>query len=76
MALIPTKRWLNVNEAAAYLSVTVYTIRDGVWSGGLPFVRAGKRFVFDQQDLDRWAEMRKEIEPASAKLSRVKAESK
>jgi excisionase family DNA binding protein len=64
MASIPSKRWLNVNEAAAYLSVAVYTIRDAVWSGALPFVRAGKRFVFDQQDLDRWAEMRKEIEPA------------
>ena len=64
MISIPSKRWMTVKEAAAYLSVAVYTIRDAVWSGGLPFVRAGKRFVFDQQDLDRWAEMRKEIEPA------------
>ena len=60
MAAIPTKRWLNVNEAAAYLSVAVYTIRDAAWKGELLFVRAGKRFLFDQQDLDKWAERRKE----------------
>jgi len=42
------------------MSVAVYTIRDAAWKGDLPFVRAGKRFVFDQQDLDKWAERRKE----------------
>jgi excisionase family DNA binding protein len=58
------KRWLNVQEAAAYLSVVAYTIRDAAWSGELPYVRAGKRLIFDVKDLDRWAESRKQLEPA------------
>jgi excisionase family DNA binding protein len=58
------KRWVTVEEAARYLSVTVFTIRNAAWGGELPFVRAGKRNIFDVLDLDRWAERRKEIEPA------------
>jgi excisionase family DNA binding protein len=58
------KRWLTVKEAATYLSVTVYCIRDAIWSGDLPFLRAGKRFVVDARDLDLWAEARKQLEPA------------
>jgi excisionase family DNA binding protein len=57
------KRWLNVEEAARYLSVAVYTVRDAAWSGELPFVRAGKRNIFDVHDLDAWAERRKQLEP-------------
>ena len=64
MASIPTKRWLTVKEAAAYLSIPIYTVRNAVWSGNLPYLRAGKRYVFDSQDLDKWAEMRKQIEPS------------
>ena len=58
------KRWLTVEQAADYLSVTVFTIRNAAWGGELPFVRAGKRNIFDLRDLDTWAERRKEIEPA------------
>jgi excisionase family DNA binding protein len=50
------KRWLTLKEAAAYLSVTLYFIRDSIWSGRLPYLRAGKRFVVDAKDLDRLAE--------------------
>ncbi len=58
------KRWLNVREAAAYLSVTVYFIRDKIWSGRLPYLRAGKRFIVDAQDLDRLAETMKQLDGA------------
>jgi excisionase family DNA binding protein len=58
------KRWVTVEEAARYLSVTVFTIRNAAWGGELPFVRAGKRNIFDRNDLDRWAENRKQLEPA------------
>ena len=58
------KRWVTVEEAARYLSVTVFTIRNAAWSGELPFIRAGKRNIFDRIDLDRWAESRKQLEPA------------
>ncbi|HXN24588.1 MAG TPA: helix-turn-helix domain-containing protein [Candidatus Dormibacteraeota bacterium] len=57
------KRWFTTAEAAAYLSVAVHAVRDAVWSGHLPYVRAGKRFIFDRTDLDGWAEARKVREP-------------
>lgn len=56
------QRWLSVKDAATYLSVRPYTIRDFVWRGELPYVRMGKRFVFDRADLDRLAESRKQRE--------------
>lgn len=58
------KRWLTVKEAANYLSVTVYCVRNAIWGGELPFVKAGKHFILDARDLDRWAEERKFLEPA------------
>lgn len=58
------KRWLTVKEAANYLSVTAFCIRNAIWGGELPFVKAGKRFILDTKDLDRWAEARKFLEPA------------
>jgi excisionase family DNA binding protein len=58
------KRWLTLKEAATYLSVTVYFVRDAIWSGRLPYLRAGKRFIVDAQDLDRLAETMKQLEGA------------
>jgi excisionase family DNA binding protein len=58
------RRWYTVADAATYLSVSRYAIRDAVWQGILPYVRMGKRFIFDRHDLDRWAESKKRLEPA------------
>lgn len=59
------KRWYDVQEAAAYLAVRPYTVRDAIWSGQLPYARLGKRFVLDVRDLDRFAESRKQREPVN-----------
>jgi excisionase family DNA binding protein len=48
------KRWRSVDQAAEYLSVLVYTVRDATCKGELPYVRAGKRFIYDVRDLDAW----------------------
>jgi excisionase family DNA binding protein len=58
------KRWLTLKQAAAYMSVSLYFIRDSIWSGRLPYVRAGKRFVVDAEDLDRLAESLKQLDGA------------
>jgi hypothetical protein len=42
----------------------VYFVRDAIWSGRLPYLRAGKRFIVDAQDLDRLAETMKQLEGA------------
>jgi excisionase family DNA binding protein len=62
--VVPAKRWLNIPEAAAYLSVVAYTIRNAIWGGQLPYVRCGKRIIVDKADLDRWCESRKQLEGA------------
>lgn len=59
------KRWYDVQEAAAYLSVAPFTIRNAVWDGLLAYSRLGKKFIFDRADLDRLAESRKQREPVN-----------
>jgi excisionase family DNA binding protein len=54
------RRWMTVEQAAEYLAVVPYSIRNAVWSGELSAAKLGKRLVFDRTDLDRWAESKKE----------------
>ncbi len=56
------RRWFDLQGAAAYLCVRLRTIREGVWSGELPRAHLGKKFIFDRQDLDKWAESKKRRE--------------
>jgi len=58
------RRWLTVEQAAEYLCVAVYTVRDAVWSGRLAAAKLGKRLVYDRADLDKFAESQKRLEPA------------
>lgn len=60
-----SKRWYDVQEAAAYLAVRPYTVRDAIWSGQLAYCKLGKRFILDRADLDRFAESRKQREPVN-----------
>ena len=56
-------RLLRVNEAAAYLSTTIWNIRTLVWERQLAPVRIGKsrRLLFDRADLDRYVESQKRV---------------
>jgi excisionase family DNA binding protein len=63
----PPGRLLDVRGAAAYLGVSVWTVRDLEAAGELPRVRlplpkhgAVRRLLFDRQDLDRLIERSKE----------------
>jgi excisionase family DNA binding protein len=53
-------RGLGIHEAAQYLSVTVCFVRALITTGEIPYVIAGKRFILDRLDLDRWLESRKQ----------------
>jgi excisionase family DNA binding protein len=57
-------RLLDIPGAARYLGVRVYTIRDKIWSGQLPYLRLGKKFMLDRADLDAFVERRKVREKA------------
>ena len=47
------RRLLTLEEAAAYLALSTWTVRDLVWQGRLPVVRLTRRLHFDRRDLDR-----------------------
>lgn len=52
-------RCLTVPQAAAYLACTVPAVRALQWSRAVPFLRIGKRVVFDRIDLDRYVDAQK-----------------
>ncbi len=47
------RRLLTLEQAAAYLALSTWTVRDLVWKGRLPVVRLTRRLHFDRRDLDR-----------------------
>jgi len=53
------KRLLTVEEASLYLGRSLSSVRELIWSGDLPYVKAGRRNHLDIYDLDRWIEQHK-----------------
>jgi excisionase family DNA binding protein len=56
------RRLLTLKDAAAYLGVSVWTVRDLVSKGKLPVVRLTRRLHFDRQDLDHMIDIAKDTE--------------
>jgi hypothetical protein len=61
------KRLVDLRTAAAYLGLSVWTVRELEWKGALPRVRIPlpgggevRKLLFDQRDLDRLIESWKE----------------
>jgi excisionase family DNA binding protein len=54
-------RCLTVPQAAAYLACTVPAVRALQWSRSVPFLRIGKRVVFDRHDLDAFITSQKAL---------------
>lgn len=50
---------LTVQAAARYLSATPWFVRTLAWERAVPFVKLGKRLLFDRADLDKFVESRK-----------------
>jgi excisionase family DNA binding protein len=55
-------RLLSLRDAATYLSISYWTLRDLVWCGDLPSVRVGRRILIDHEDLNRFIERNKQVE--------------
>ena len=49
-----TPRLLTIQEAARYLSATVWATRALLWSNQLRHVQIGKRHLIDRNDLDQF----------------------
>ncbi len=55
----PNKRLFSVEEAAAYLGISKWTMRELGWADKVPPVRFNRRVYFDVGDLDDFIEKSK-----------------
>jgi excisionase family DNA binding protein len=50
----PEPRYLTIKGAAAYLSITVWCVRELIWARKVSHARLGNRYVIDKQALDKF----------------------
>ena len=53
------RRLCSLADAARYLAVSDWTVRQLVWRGDLPHIKTGKRVLLDLRDLDGWIDREK-----------------
>ncbi len=53
------RRLLSQQDAACYLGISYWTIRDLVFRRELPFVKIGRRILVDRVDLDAYLDRSK-----------------
>jgi excisionase family DNA binding protein len=51
---ITPEKWVNLEDVAEHLSLSVDTVRVWVRNGKLPVYRAGKRYKFKISEIDEW----------------------
>ena len=49
-------RWLRIEQAADYVSVTVTAMKAVVRKGDIPHVKAGRRYLIDRRAIDSYLE--------------------
>jgi excisionase family DNA binding protein len=54
-------RMLTIPQAAAYVGASVKFIRSLIWKRELRYIKAGKRFVIDRAELDRWLDANQRV---------------
>jgi excisionase family DNA binding protein len=59
LATNTTPRLVSIPDAAKYMGCTVWFMRTLIWSRQVPFVKFGKRFLFDLSDLDAFIDSQK-----------------
>jgi len=52
-------RLLSTKDAAQYLNLSIWTLRDLIWKGELPIVRFGRKQYLDVKDLNALIERNK-----------------
>ncbi len=70
-SIVILHRLLTLPEAAHYLGCTIWSVRELIWRGQLPYTRFGKRFQVDRQDLDELVDREKRCEGTGRANRRV-----
>ncbi|MGD9853259.1 MAG: helix-turn-helix domain-containing protein [Nitrospirales bacterium] len=55
-------RLFSERDAAAYLGISYWTVRDLRFRGELPGIKIGRRILIDKQDLDAYIARLKKVE--------------
>jgi len=50
------KRLYSIPEAGQYLGRTVWSVREMIYAGKIPYIRDGRRMLLDINDMDAWIE--------------------
>jgi len=53
------KRLISQKEAAEYLGISYWTVRDMVFRGDIPHIRIGRRILMDIKDLEEYIKKNK-----------------
>src|SRR5258708_26496337 len=70
-SIVIPHRLLTLPEAAHYLGCTIWSARELICRGQLPYTRFGKRFQMDRQDLDELVDREKRSEGTDSAIRRV-----
>lgn len=52
-------KWVNIEDVAEYLSITVDTARAWIKADMLPAYKVGKRYKFKLSEIDEWVRSEK-----------------
>jgi len=50
------KRLYTLKDAAVYLGRPLWSVRELVWSGRLPYIQDGRKYYVDLYDLEQYIE--------------------
>lgn len=53
------KRLYTIQESAEYLGRSVWSVRELIWKGLIPYIKVGRRVHVDIYDLERFIETHK-----------------
>lgn len=61
----PPRRLFRLKDAAHYLSLSLWKLRQLIYTGQIPFVQPepGSPYLLDQKDLDHYVEINKHTTP-------------
>ena len=48
------QRYIKLKNGPKYTDIPLYTLRELIWSGRLPFIKFGKAIYLDRLDLDEF----------------------
>jgi hypothetical protein len=56
-------RLMSLKEASAYSGLKLWTLRERIWAGDLPFIQwpGGKKQFIDRNDLEMWISRNKKV---------------